>query len=531
MSPYKDPVVRRVYDRERKRRERAARRGQVSPNGSAPVTAARIAASGAEDPVGALSEWSRDVLRVPPGHPLAGQPMELPPFAVEFLRAGWEAHESALSTARKNAKSGVLAVLALGHLCGPLRSSGFRMAVASLSKPKANELRSQVEAIAAASGLPVRVRKSPYPGAIITPAGRLEVLAADRTAGHASGFDLVCIDETGLFPERARDLLAGLRSSVSAKGGRIVHISVLGDSPLFAEVLANPATVSRVYSAPEGCAIDDPEAWAAANPGLGTIKRRGYMEAEVERIRGAPADEPAFRAFDLNQSLDPSREMICSPDDLRACFVDDLPARDGPCFVGVDAGEATSGTAAAAVWPWTGRLETWLAFGDVPGLRARGLRDNANYVEMNRRGELWTYPGRTVPVPDFLADVAAALEGAEIERAASDGYKDNEIRDWRDRAEISWPWEFRRTGAGKQGSADVRAFQRLAVNGRFRMRESLALVSAIAASTIRRDGNGNPALDKARQRGRIDVLAAAVVAAGLAETHFDREQGESLWLF
>ena len=34
------------------------------------------------------------------------------------------------------------------------------------------------------------------------------------------------------------------------------------------------------------------------------------MEKEVERVRGAPHDEPSFRAYDLNQNLDPTREMI-----------------------------------------------------------------------------------------------------------------------------------------------------------------------------------------------------------------------------
>lgn len=525
MSPYADPAVRRVYDRERKRRSRALAKGKI-PEAAPPVTAARIAAAGAADPVGALAAWSREVLRVPPGHPSSGEPMELPPFAVEFLQAGWNAHESALSTARKNAKSAILAVLALGYLVGPLRVPGWRGAVASLSKGKAAELRGQVAEIAAASGLGVKVRKSPYPGAILSASGSFEVLAADRSAGHASGYDLVCVDETGLLGERSRELLAGLRSSVSAKGGRIVHISVLGDSPLFREVLENPATVAHVYAAPEGCAIDDEAAWAAANPGLGTIKRVSYLRAEVLRVKGAPADEPSFRAYDLNQSLTPSREMICSPDDLRGCFVDELPPREGPCFVGVDAGEATSGTAACAVFPLTGRVDFWLAFGDVPDLRTRGLRDNANYLEMERRGELRTYPGRVVPVPEFLADLAADLEGADVESAASDSWKDNEIRDWRDRAGIAWPWEFRRSGTGKSGSADVRAFQRLVLDKRFRMRKSLALASAISASTLRRDGNGNPAIDRARRRGRIDVLSAAVIAAGMAAPEFDREQNE-----
>ena len=54
------------------------------------------------------------------------------------------------------------------------------------------------------------------------------------------------------------------------------------------------------------------------------------------------------------------------------------------------------------------------------------------------------------------------------------------------------------------------------------MAENLALVTAISKSSIHRDANGNPGLDKATARGRIDVLSAAVIACGLAESAFDR---------
>ena len=64
------------------------------------------------DPVGALAEWSRTTLIVPPGHPRSGEPMALPEFAVDWLRASWDAHEAALSTARKSGKSAIAAVLA-----------------------------------------------------------------------------------------------------------------------------------------------------------------------------------------------------------------------------------------------------------------------------------------------------------------------------------------------------------------------------------------------------------------------------------
>ncbi|MDE0458414.1 MAG: terminase large subunit [Chromatiales bacterium] len=499
--------------RDRKKAERAAEVALPSPPA---------------DPVGALAEWAASTLTVPPGHPSAGEPLALPAFALDWLRAGWGAHESALSVARKNGKSAIVAVLVLGHLVGPLRTPGWRGAVCSVSKEKAGELLAQIEDIATASRL-AGLTVGKVPRHARSASGRVDILSADRTAGHASGFDLVVVDETGLMPERSRDLLAGLRSSVSARGGRTLHISVRGDSPLYREILANPAVVSHVYAAPDRCALDDESAWAAANPGLGTIKRREYMTAEVERIRGAPGDEPSFRAYDLNQALDPTREMVCSPDDLRACFTPDPPPRSGPALLGFDFGEATSATAAAAVWPETGRVETWMAFGDTPPLPERARRDDAPYAEMQSRGELTLHAGRVVSLERFLADVAGGLDGCEVAAAAADSYKDAEVRDVLDRARLDWPIVFRRVGAGKDGGRDVRAFTRLVLESKLRLAPNLSLATAIAKSVIRRDGNGNPALDRATANGRIDVLSAAVIACGLAEPHFDRPPAELEW--
>ena len=520
--PHANPSARKLANREAQRRYRERQRAAKR---SATVVSFPIA----DDPVGELAAWSRDALKVPVGHPLAGKPMALPDFAVDFIRAGWDAHESALAISRKNAKSAVCAVLALGYLVGPLRQPGWRGSVASVSKEKAGELRGQIEAIAVASGLEgLTFKRAPYPGSVRSETGTLEILSSDRTAGHSSSFDLCVVDEVGLMPERSRELLAGLRSSLSAKGGRIIHISVRGDSPIFREILNNPAVVKRIYAAPAGCKLDDEGAWEAANPGLGTIKSRAYMRSEVERIRGAPGDENSFRAYDLNQALDPAREMLCSPDDLRGCFVDDLPERVGPAYLGFDFGEATSATAAAACWPASGRLETWMAFGDNPPIAERGKRDDAPYMAMVERGELTLYPGRVVPVAGFLSDIQSELAGCRVAAAAADGYKDSEVRDALDKAAVRWPIQFRRVGAGKDGGADVRALQRLVLNRRVAMLPNLALVTAISKSTLRRDPNGNPGLDKSTSRGRIDVLSATVIAAGLAAPAFDRPQRRRL---
>ena len=175
------------------------------------------------------------------------------------------------------------------------------------------------------------------------------------------------VDETGLFPLRARELLAGLRSSVSARNGQIRHISIRGDSILFREILENPSVVAHVHAAPDGCDIGDAAAWRAANPGLGTIKSVEYMRAEVARVAGVASDEPSFRAYDLNLALSVRhgkwsvRQMIC-----RRVLSTDSPEYAGRCYLGLDIGESSAGSAAVAYWPETGGLQSWLAFGDVP---------------------------------------------------------------------------------------------------------------------------------------------------------------------
>ena len=93
---------RKVYasGKERVRAFRARRRAEAAHRLDAPAPPV-VALVDHADPVGALAEWAASTLIVPPGHPRSGDPMSLPDFAADWLRASWDAHESALSTARK----------------------------------------------------------------------------------------------------------------------------------------------------------------------------------------------------------------------------------------------------------------------------------------------------------------------------------------------------------------------------------------------------------------------------------------------
>ena len=518
--PYKSVVKRRAAVRKsqakRKARDRVARVLVEVP-------------AWPSDPAEAVIAWAPAALVVPPGHPRAGQPFELPDYLADVVRDIYAPgiREVLLLISRKNAKSAAIAVVLLAHLAGPLRRFGWRAGVASINKEKAGELKTQAQAIAEASGLDgLRFLRSPAPGRIVSACGSVDILSADANSGAASGFDLAIVDEIGLLSERDRSLVNSLRSSVSARNGRFVSLSVRGDGPFVPEILAragDPALAIHEYAATDDAAIDDRRAWHAANPGIRAgIKAESYMVDEARRVSVTTTDEASFRALDLNQPVSPTKEMIFSVSDVSGCLVDELPERSGPCVIGVDIGEATSGTAWCAIWPETGRMETRLAFGDKPSLADRGKADGAPYVAMAKRGELVTYPGRVTPVRSFLADLVVNMAGQTVHAIAADSYKDSESRDFFEGAGIGWPVEFRRVGAGKDGGRDVRALQRLVLTARVKMIESLAFGTAVASATVRRDANGNPGLTKSSSRGRIDILSASVIAAGLAEPLFDR---------
>ena len=483
-----------------------------------------------DEPAEAVAQWAQ-TLTIPDGL-LQGEHFRIADWKLRFLRDTLApgTREACLSVARKNGKSALCALLLLAYLSdqGPLHRHGWRGLVVSLTGQLAIELRHQIEAIAAASGLAVEVRKAPYPGQVLGPDRcKVTILASDRGTGHGLGVDLAIIDELGLIPEAKRDLINAVKSSTSARDGRVIAISIRGDSPFMGEIeeraKSDPAVVFHEYAAPADCKLDDEEAWHKANPGLGTIKSYFYMVDSSRAALATPADQSAHRALNLNAPVDPSREVIILPQQWDECVTDSPPELDGECLVGLDIGGAASLSPCVAIWPRTSRMEVWGAFADTPDLHSRGQADGIGrlYERMQEAGELQIYPGRVTDVPAFLEDCADRLAGENVIACGADRYRRSEVLQSFERANISWPLVWRGVGhsATEDGSADVRSFQRLALSGKLKCSPSLMMQAAIADSKVIRDTSGNPKLDKARRRGRIDALSAGVIAAGLSELH------------
>ena len=473
---------------------------------------------------------------------MRGQPMELPAYGLEFLRDVFRPgiREALLCLARKNAKSAIVAIWLLACLCGPLRRRGWRAGVCSISKLKAAELKVQCEQIAIASNLRgLKFRRAPAPGRIESEFGAVDVLAADSNAGASAGFDLAICDELGLLKERDRDLIASLRSSVSARDGKFVALSVFGSAPFIPEILERrgaPGLAIHLYQAPEKAALDDEAGWAAANPGLTLgIKSERYMRSEATRVKVSIADQSSFRALDLNLPATPSTEMLVSLDDFRGCETEELPARDGPCFVGVDLGSSASMSAAVAYWPKTFRLESWAAFPSMPSLAERGSADGVGnlYERAVELGELMTFPGRVTPAGDFFAGVLDALQGADVQSIGADRFRRAESIGAFESANVPWRRVWRGVGASAtaDGSYDVRSFQSAIIERRIKLCPSVLFPSAIGSCTLRRDAAGNPAIHKSKAIARIDLVSAGVIATGLAQLHGSRPSREVVFTF
>lgn len=486
----------------------------------------------------AAIDWIHRRLRVPTG-PLAGRPFVLPDWQQEWVKGALAEgkREAGLSISRKNGKSGLIAAVLLAALAGPLNRPGWRGVVTSLTGNLAKELRDAIEATARMSELlhTVKVIRAPAPGHITGNNGsKIDFLAADKATGHALGADLAIIDEAGLLPEAKRFLWNALFSSISGRNGRFWAISIQGDGPMFEEMEQSAAlgieTLHwRKWAAPmerdgEVIPLDDERAWHEANPALiGGIKSLDYMRDAARRAISMPGNEMHFRAYDLNQPVNPERVMIVSVQDYRKCVTLDAPALAGEIAVGIDLGGSTSMTAAVAISLENGAILVRGAFPDTPSLseRAKADRMGSLYDRMVREGELKCYPGRVTPVVPFLMDFfeevgalgTVVLMGADRHRKAEAQQAFQEAG----LSRVTVAWRGQGASATADGSHDVRAFQRAILDQKIVTAGSTMLEAAIANSVLRFDGAGNPAIDKSSNDARIDALSAAVIAAGLAE--------------
>ena len=204
---------------------------------------------------------------------------------------------------------------------------------------------------------------------------------------------MVLADECGVWPHLTkRPLLDNLRGCLSLTNGKLLCLSIRGDSLLLTELLEDddPQTYTQIHAGEPGADIMDEGNWHKANPGIKQgIKSIDWMRRHAKLAQGNPAAENLFRSLHLSEPLAADRLPIVDLTSWQKVTSEILPERKGPVIVGVDLGSGQNSFCAGAyVWPETGRCESFsVAVGD---LVLRGRRDGVGqtYLAAQRQGEL-----------------------------------------------------------------------------------------------------------------------------------------------
>ena len=356
-------------------------------------------------------------------------------------------------------------------------------------------------------------------------------LGSDSGRAHGRAPTLVLADEPAQWKLGGRKLYNALKTSRGKQ--QFNKFAALGTMPedenhWFSKLMLSKGSASGykdLYTVPvpedDEIPFDDfdPKVWRMANPSYDhNPELREIISEEAMDARESSEDLASFRALRMNMGTPEltGREKIVSVENWRAATARSGAEREGPLCIGVDLGGGVSMTAWAAYWPKTGRLEVHGAFPAEPGLRERGRKDGVDdlYLKMEERGELHTYPGKATNNVEFLTEMIGGVAGHKVLAVCADRYKQLEFEQAIAACGIGWEVEWRAVGKGPHGSADIRAFQGEVLDGFLKPQISLMMKSAINESRIKRDTNGNVALDKTRANSRIDALQAAVLATG-----------------
>ena len=254
-----------------------------------------------------VDAFAREFLRVPKGTGALGT-FRLRPWQRQIVKAmypptGKRPRQGLVSMPRGNGKSALAAVLALYGLLADDEPGAQVITVASDERQARlvyNAARRMIELDER-----LRERVQVFQDRLYVPHTDSAMMPLPAEPGALQGFDpsLVIVDELHVVTEPVWDAMA------LAAGKRAESLTLAISTPadrtdsimwrLVEYGRKHPEDKSfRLveYAAPEGCDLDDRDAWRAANPALGDFLHADAIEATLKTTR-----EPAFRRYRLGQ--------------------------------------------------------------------------------------------------------------------------------------------------------------------------------------------------------------------------------------
>ena len=468
----------------------------------------------------------------------AGEKMELIEFQERFVRGVYAETEGArqvrlagLSVARGNGKSALLAGLSLAHLLGPMKEPHGECYAAALDREQAGVLYRMVRAyIEATPWMAAAVNIRDWHKSIEVEADRSTwtALTSDARKAHGLAPSFWIADEVAQW--RSRELWDNLKTGMAKRRnalGVTISTQAADDMHFWSQILDQEPTPSfyvQLHAAPADCALDDREAWAAANPALGAFLNDDEFADSATMAMRSPSFEPAFRLLNLNQRVAAEGRFINPAEwEANAEPFDAIELEGQRCYGGLDLSSTRDLTALALWFPDTGKLLAWhWVPKDTIGERVE--RDRVPYDRWAADGWIETTVGRAtdrVAIARQLADIRGRYD---VQGIAFDRWRFEDLGKLLSDEGIDLPMtEF--VPGFKSYAPAVDAFERALLEGRMQHNGSPILKWQAGNIIVEPDPTGNRKPAKNKSIDRIDGLVSAIMACGLAA----RDEGPKVY--
>lgn len=478
----------------------------------------------------------------------AGETMELLDFQEQFVRAIYgdvddldrrRVRLAALSVARGNGKSALIAGLSLAHLLGPMQEPYGECYAAALDREQAGVLYRMVRAyIEASPWMAARVNIRDWHKDVTDEENQSiwRALPCDARKAHGLAPSFWVADEVAQW--RSRELWDNLATGMGKRAnalGITISTQAPRDQHFFSEMLdaePNPTTYVQLHCAEEDCALDDRTAWAAANPALGAFLNKDQFKDASGRAMRSASFESAFRNLNLNQRVQAEERFIDMADWKSNGKKFDPSLLDGEtCFGGLDLSSTRDLTSFALYFPDRGKL---LAYHWVPAdaVHERAAQDRVPYDIWAKDGWIETPPGRAT---DKLAVAMALVDAAkryDLKTIAFDNWRFADLEKLLNDEGIELPLSDFRQGFKSYAPA-MDAFEGALLTKQLQHNNNPVLTWQAGNLVIETDPAGNRKPAKHKSIDKIDGLVATIMAVGIAQTDvpaFEYEGDGPRWI-
>jgi len=475
----------------------------------------------------------------------AGERMELLEFQEQFVRNvyregdnGRAVRLAALSMGRGNGKSALLAGLSLAHLLGPMQEPYGECYAAGVDREAVGVMYRMTRAyIEATPWMAARVNIRDWHKQIEDEETRSiwTALTSDARKAHGLAPSFWIADEVAQW--RSRELWDNLATGMGKRAnalGVTISTQAADDLHFFSEMLdaePNPSTYVQLHSAPADCALDDRDAWHAANPALGHFLNLAQFEDAAARAMRSPSFEPSFRLLHLNARIDAEARFLNAADwEANAEPFDVMELEGKRCFGGLDLSSVIDLCALALWFPDEGKLLAW-HFVPADTIKERGERDRVPYPRWATDGWISATPGRATDRLSIVKQLAEIVQSYDLQGIAFDAWRFEDLEHMLNAEGIQLPL-VRFIPGFKSYAPALDAFETAVLEKRMQHNGSPILRWQAGNVRIEADAAGNRKPTKAKSLDRIDGIVAAIQAIGLAAREAPKREfaGQVAWL-